>query len=168
MPRTNLLIADDVGLGKTIEAGLVMQELMLRHRARTMLIVCPSGLTLQWQDEMRDKFGLDFRIVNSALRRAWSPPNCTPRPATTTSSPPVSHPSRVWSTTICAANRWCSRPVPWSWCAPATAATRARTTPRRSWRRRSSSTPSLPCASPPARRRARPLGSGRQSPPQSC
>ncbi|MFH8633389.1 DISARM system SNF2-like helicase DrmD [Streptomyces lydicus] len=67
MPRTNLLIADDVGLGKTIEAGLVMQELMLRHRARTMLIVCPSGLTLQWQDEMRDKFGLDFRIVNSAL-----------------------------------------------------------------------------------------------------
>ena len=59
MPRTNLLIADDVGLGKTIEAGLVMQELMLRHRARTMLIVCPAGLTLQWRDEMRDKFGLD-------------------------------------------------------------------------------------------------------------
>ena len=46
MPRTNLLIADDVGLGKTIEAGLVMQELMLRYRARTMLIVCPAGLTL--------------------------------------------------------------------------------------------------------------------------
>ncbi|WP_207946478.1 hypothetical protein [Actinomadura sp. 7K507] len=40
MPRTNLLIADDVGLGKTVEAGLVMQELMLRHRARTMIIVC--------------------------------------------------------------------------------------------------------------------------------
>ena len=59
MPRTNLLIADDVGLGKTIEAGLVMQELMLRHRARTMLIVCPAGLTLQWRDEMREKFGLD-------------------------------------------------------------------------------------------------------------
>ncbi|MFC6080451.1 DISARM system SNF2-like helicase DrmD [Sphaerisporangium aureirubrum] len=67
MPRTNLLIADDVGLGKTIEAGLVMQELMLRHRARTMLIVCPASLTLQWRDEMRDKFGLDFRIVDSAL-----------------------------------------------------------------------------------------------------
>jgi superfamily II DNA or RNA helicase len=69
MPRTNLLIADDVGLGKTIEAGLVMQELMLRHRARTMLIVCPAGLTLQWHDEMRDKFGLDFRIVDAALLR---------------------------------------------------------------------------------------------------
>jgi superfamily II DNA or RNA helicase len=69
MPRTNLLIADDVGLGKTIEAGLVMQELMLRHRARTMLIVCPAGLTLQWHDEMRDKFGLEFRIVDTALLR---------------------------------------------------------------------------------------------------
>ncbi|MGW0517132.1 DISARM system SNF2-like helicase DrmD [Crossiella sp. NPDC003009] len=67
MPRTNLLIADDVGLGKTIEAGLVMQELMLRHRARTMLIVCPAGLTRQWQEEMRDKFGLDFVIVNRRL-----------------------------------------------------------------------------------------------------
>lgn len=67
MPRTNLLIADDVGLGKTIEAGLVMQELMLRHRARTMLIVCPASLTLQWRDEMRDKFGLDFRVVDGAL-----------------------------------------------------------------------------------------------------
>jgi superfamily II DNA or RNA helicase len=69
MPRTNLLIADDVGLGKTIEAGLVMQELMLRYRARTMLIVCPAGLTLQWHDEMRDKFGLDFRIVNAEMLR---------------------------------------------------------------------------------------------------
>jgi superfamily II DNA or RNA helicase len=69
MPRTNLLIADDVGMGKTIEAGLVMQELALRHRARTMLIVCPAGLTLQWRDEMRDKFGLDFRIVDAELLR---------------------------------------------------------------------------------------------------
>ncbi|WFE24391.1 DISARM system SNF2-like helicase DrmD [Solwaraspora sp. WMMD937] len=69
MPRTNLLIADDVGLGKTIESGLVMQELMLRHRARTMVIVCPAGLTRQWRDEMRDKFGLEFRIVDSALLR---------------------------------------------------------------------------------------------------
>ena len=69
MPRTNLLIADDVGLGKTIEAGLVMQELTLRHRARTMLIVCPAGLTLQWRDEMRDKFGLEFRIVDADCLR---------------------------------------------------------------------------------------------------
>lgn len=67
MPRTNLLIADDVGLGKTIEAGLVMQELMLRHRARTMMIVCPAGLVRQWHDEMRDKFGLEFRVVDAEL-----------------------------------------------------------------------------------------------------
>lgn len=67
MPRTNLLIADDVGLGKTIEAGLVMQELMLRHRARSMMIVCPAGLVRQWHDEMRDKFGLEFRIVDAEL-----------------------------------------------------------------------------------------------------
>lgn len=67
MPRTNLLIADDVGLGKTIEAGLVAQELILRHRARTVLVVCPAALQIQWRDEMREKFGLDFRIVNRAL-----------------------------------------------------------------------------------------------------
>jgi hypothetical protein len=46
MLRTNLLIADDVGIGKTVEAGLVMQALMLRHRVRTMLIVCPVGLAI--------------------------------------------------------------------------------------------------------------------------
>jgi superfamily II DNA or RNA helicase len=67
MPRVNLLIADDVGLGKTIEAGLVMQELILRHRARSILIVCPSSIQVQWKEEMRDKFGLDFRIVDSDL-----------------------------------------------------------------------------------------------------
>lgn len=64
MPRVNLLIADDVGLGKTIEAGLVIHEMLLRHRARSVLIVCPSSLQVQWRDEMRDKFGLAFRIVD--------------------------------------------------------------------------------------------------------
>ena len=66
MPRVNLLIADDVGLGKTIEAGLVVQEMILRHRVRSVLIVCPSSLQVQWQEEMRDKFGLEFRIIDSA------------------------------------------------------------------------------------------------------
>src|SRR6266567_1414430 len=65
MPRANLLIADDVGLGKTIEAGLVVQELLLRHRARTVLVVCPAGLCMKWQEEMLDRFGLEFRIVNT-------------------------------------------------------------------------------------------------------
>lgn len=69
MPRVNLLIADDVGLGKTIEAGLVAQELIIRHRCRRILIVCPSALQVQWRDQMRDKFGLDFRIVDSTLMK---------------------------------------------------------------------------------------------------
>ncbi len=67
MPRVNLLIADDVGLGKTIEAGLVIQELIVRGRARTVLVVCPAGLQIHWRDQMRDKFGLEFRIVDSDL-----------------------------------------------------------------------------------------------------
>ncbi len=65
MARANLLIADDVGLGKTIEAGLVIQELLLRHRARTVLVICPASLQQKWQDEMQEKFGLDFKIVNT-------------------------------------------------------------------------------------------------------
>lgn len=69
MPRVNLLIADDVGLGKTIEAGMVIQELIIRQRARRILIVCPAALQVQWQEQMRDKFGLEFRLVNSELMR---------------------------------------------------------------------------------------------------
>lgn len=70
-PRANLLLADDVGLGKTIEAGLVVQELLLRHRARSVIIVCPAGLQLKWQEEMRDKFGLGFEIINSETMRTF-------------------------------------------------------------------------------------------------
>ena len=66
MPRANLLIADDVGLGKTIEAGLVMQEMILRNRVQQILIVCPAALQIHWQEQMRDKFGLTFRIINSS------------------------------------------------------------------------------------------------------
>jgi superfamily II DNA or RNA helicase len=69
MPRVNLLIADDVGLGKTIEAGLVLQELLLRHRARRILVLCPASLQIKWRDELRDKFGLEFRIVDTELMR---------------------------------------------------------------------------------------------------
>ncbi|MGB3220023.1 MAG: DISARM system SNF2-like helicase DrmD, partial [Anaerolineae bacterium] len=69
MPRVSLLIADDVGLGKTVEAGLVIQELIVRNRARTVLVVCPAGLQAHWRDQMRDKFGLEFRIVDSELMR---------------------------------------------------------------------------------------------------
>lgn len=64
-PRVNLLLADDVGLGKTVEAGLVAQELLLRQRGRRVMIVCPAGLTVKWRDEMAEKFGLDFTIVDA-------------------------------------------------------------------------------------------------------
>ncbi|WP_433687055.1 DISARM system SNF2-like helicase DrmD [Micromonospora carbonacea] len=70
MPRANLLIADDVGLGKTIEAGLVIQELILRYRARTVLIVCPASLCIQWQEQMQEKFGLEFRMLDTELVRS--------------------------------------------------------------------------------------------------
>ena len=65
MARTNLLIADDVGLGKTIEAGLVVQEMLLRHRARTVLVLCPASLQEKWRVEMQEKFGLEFRVVDT-------------------------------------------------------------------------------------------------------
>ena len=69
MPRVNLLIADDVGLGKTIEAGLIAQEMLLRHRARRILVVCPAPLTIKWREEMSNRFGLDFTVLNAdALR----------------------------------------------------------------------------------------------------
>ena len=64
LPRANLFIADDVGLGKTIEAGLVLQELILRQQAGFVLIVCPASVSLQWRDEMMRRFGLRFEVMS--------------------------------------------------------------------------------------------------------
>ncbi len=64
LPRANLFIADDVGLGKTIEAGLVVQELLLRQRIDWVLIVCPASVTLQWKQELERRFGLRFEVYN--------------------------------------------------------------------------------------------------------
>jgi len=66
MPRVNLLLADDVGLGKTIEAGLILTELLLRRRIQRVLILTPASLRLQWRDEMQDKFALPFDVVDRA------------------------------------------------------------------------------------------------------
>jgi hypothetical protein len=68
LPRANLFIADDVGLGKTIEAGLVLQELLLRQQVQWMLIVAPASVCLQWRDEMQKRFGLHFEIYNRERR----------------------------------------------------------------------------------------------------
>ena len=60
--HANWLIADDVGLGKTIEVGLLLAAMKRRRQARRVLVVCPAGVVRQWQDEMRFKFNADFRI----------------------------------------------------------------------------------------------------------
>lgn len=65
MPRVALLIADDVGLGKTVETGLIAQELVLRNQAQKILVVCPPSLSRKWQREMREQFGLGFEIVDT-------------------------------------------------------------------------------------------------------
>jgi superfamily II DNA or RNA helicase len=67
LPRANLFIADDVGLGKTIEAGLVLSELELRQRVDFVLIVCPAALTLQWKREMEVRFGQRFQVHDRAF-----------------------------------------------------------------------------------------------------
>ncbi|WP_419694411.1 DISARM system SNF2-like helicase DrmD [Mesorhizobium muleiense] len=78
LPRVNLLIADDVGLGKTIEAGLIVRELMLRRRLSFVVVAAPASMQSQWQDELSQKFGLDFTIVDreylleSRRRRGFS------------------------------------------------------------------------------------------------
>ena len=64
MPRISLLLADDVGLGKTIEAGLIISELFAKRRARRVMVVCPASLQSQWQEELKEKFHLDFEIVD--------------------------------------------------------------------------------------------------------
>src|SRR5215217_44559 len=69
-PRVRLLIADDVGLGKTIEAGLVITELLSRQMARNLLVVCPANLREQWREALEYFFHLDAKIVSSRHRRA--------------------------------------------------------------------------------------------------
>lgn len=61
-PNRRLLIADEVGLGKTIEAGHIMQELKARGELGNVLLVCPKSLQPKWQIEMVEKFGLTFKI----------------------------------------------------------------------------------------------------------
>ena len=64
-PSGGILIADEVGLGKTIEAGLIWTELRARYDCRRLLILCPNSLRTKWRDELLGKFGVDARIMNA-------------------------------------------------------------------------------------------------------
>ncbi|MEZ5151988.1 DEAD/DEAH box helicase [Rhodococcus zopfii] len=61
-----LLIADDVGIGKTIEAGLIASELLIQGSARRLAVLCAPALAEQWQSELRSKFGIDAQLVLSS------------------------------------------------------------------------------------------------------
>lgn len=65
--RIRFLLADDLGAGKTIMAGLLIKELKLRHIIDRVLILTPAPLTVQWQDELRSKFAETFEVINSSL-----------------------------------------------------------------------------------------------------
>ncbi|MBS1982665.1 MAG: hypothetical protein JST16_00720 [Bdellovibrionales bacterium] len=64
LPRVNLFIADDVGLGKTIEAGLILREMIMRQKVKRIVIACPASVISQWQTEMEVRFGLTFVVLD--------------------------------------------------------------------------------------------------------
>lgn len=69
LPRVSLFIADDVGLGKTIEAGLILRELMLRQRAHRVVVAAPPSVVPQWKEELEQRFGLTFVIYDREFVR---------------------------------------------------------------------------------------------------
>lgn len=64
LPRVNLFIADDTGLGKTIEAGLIARELLLRKKAKVIVVGTPPSVLEQWKGELEERFGLIFEILD--------------------------------------------------------------------------------------------------------
>jgi superfamily II DNA or RNA helicase len=69
MPRVRMLIADDVGLGKTIEAGLIITELLARHMASRLLVIVPANLREQWREALDYFFHIPARIISARHRR---------------------------------------------------------------------------------------------------
>jgi superfamily II DNA or RNA helicase len=66
LPRVSLFIADDTGLGKTIEAGLIARELLLRKKVKTIVVAAPPSVLEQWKGELEERFGLVFEILDRA------------------------------------------------------------------------------------------------------
>jgi SNF2 family DNA or RNA helicase len=90
LPTVRLLIADDVGIGKTIEAGLIVRELMDRGEIQRVAVLCPPHLVEQWQGELQQRFNLPAVALTGCQRQpGWN----------------VSCPM-VWA---------CSTTTPWSW-----------------------------------------------------
>ncbi|SDR90446.1 SNF2 family N-terminal domain-containing protein [Formosa sp. Hel1_31_208] len=70
-PQTRLLIADDVGLGKTIEAGLILSEAIQRGNAKRILILTPANLKEQWQEALSYFFHINSQIISSYTRKEY-------------------------------------------------------------------------------------------------
>jgi superfamily II DNA or RNA helicase len=68
-PYSRLLVADEVGLGKTIEAGIILTELQARARLEHVLVACPSSLMTKWREELLERFDLDFEVVGGPRLR---------------------------------------------------------------------------------------------------
>ena len=75
--RGRALLCDEVGMGKTVEAGLIALEYILRGLVRRVLVLSPPSLVEQWQEEMRSKFNLDFVVYDSAEFKAHPDPWAT-------------------------------------------------------------------------------------------
>ena len=79
--RVRMLIADDVGLGKTVEAGLIATELMARNLVSKILVICPKNLCEQWRDALHSFFQIDAKVISSVHRRVLErnlPPGASP------------------------------------------------------------------------------------------
>jgi hypothetical protein len=85
--RGRVLLADEVGLGKTIEAGMILKEYLLRGMAERILILVPAPLVGQWREEMSEKFGIDCATTHDGLLRQdpaafWAQPQIVASMAT--------------------------------------------------------------------------------------
>lgn len=79
--KVRMMIADDVGLGKTIEAGLIAAELLARNLASRILVVCPRNLREQWREALEYFFHIDAKVISSLHRRGLErqlPPGASP------------------------------------------------------------------------------------------
>src|SRR6266702_1484778 len=96
--KPRMILADEVGLGKTIEAGLIIKELRARELISRVLIVVPASLQLQWQSELKSKFNEDFEVIDGAALKYLGRGKANPwmaRPNVICSLPFASNPKRA-------------------------------------------------------------------------